>query len=500
MASKWTVDTVNRVFQLTDAPVNGIVTIDVQIDLYSDAKEEWLSNPAANRLRFPFETVGGEDIGGGLFVGSYFFLRTDLGWSIKPFAANQQLILLGNLYPRVAGDSMIDLAASGQVQVFFERSQLTQAIETGGGGGTDPDDFVQALKVEDFGGETFETRVIAADTQTDDIPGQVLDAAQADHVDPGTIGESIGVGGTGGNTADEVVEALKTEDFQGKTFEQRVVDTDINAANARAQTTNITGQVLDVQQADHEIPGTVGESIAKGGTNSATNPDFGKIFVDQDYGGTNNLTYVIDNVPVADASIEVFLYSVYMGGNRDSRYSLGQSRQNADGSWYLPFYLDPQEYVLQFFRQGVAGPDAYRLVVSEVEAEIEFVKLEIFPTPLPPPEPPEEQPGTTQPDVLIQGLDQFSGTGTVTVDHNYGGPNALTYTVNEIPVQNADILIFPSDVYNAGMRTFNDAVAASRQLKDGSWQQAVKLNPGTYVFQYFKQGVAGPDAYTVVIQ
>jgi hypothetical protein len=100
-----------------------------------------------------------------------------------------------------------------------------------------------------------------------------------------------------------------------------------------------------------------------------------KVLVDVNYGGPDNLQYELAGIPVEDATIEVFLYSEYTAGNKDGRYRLRDTRQRADGTWVLPFYLDPGIYVFRYYKSGIAGPDAYRVVVSFDPDEISVTKL-----------------------------------------------------------------------------------------------------------------------------
>lgn len=102
------------------------------------------------------------------------------------------------------------------------------------------------------------------------------------------------------------------------------------------------------------------------------NPE--KVMVNQDFGGANNLTYELNGSPIADTLIELFLYSDYAAGDYNSN-RLDSTRQRIDGTWAKAFYLDPQEYVIRFYRTGVAGPDAYKIVVSFDENEIEVTPL-----------------------------------------------------------------------------------------------------------------------------
>ena len=82
MAAKFTVDTANKLFILNA----GVTSLDVKIDLYSDAKEDWKDNVTLNKFRFPIQAIGGNDIGGGQKVSPYYILL--FGWKIRPQEAN----------------------------------------------------------------------------------------------------------------------------------------------------------------------------------------------------------------------------------------------------------------------------------------------------------------------------------------------------------------------------------------------------------------------------
>ena len=197
------------------------------------------------------------------------------------------------------------------------------------------------------------------------------------------------------------------------------------------------------------------------------------------------------------------MYDDYMAGNRDAAYRIGNSRQTDDGSWAVPFYLDPNTYILQFYRPQIAGPDAYKLVVSENPADIVFEQVPIPGTGLSGPLTPPVQTTTvieTVVETTVEGLDEFSGVGTVYVNENYGGTGALIYVKDGVPVNGADILIYTAADYNAGNRSNEYIVAASRQLSDGRWQQPMRLDPGAYKLQFFKQGVAGPDTFDLTVE
>lgn len=127
-------DAENKIINITQEPdENGIITIDAQ-DLYSFCKEQWLEDPILNKHIFCFDTEGGAEVGTQV-SGRYFYLRTDLGWRIRPFESNHELRVEGLLYPRRAEDSLFtSTLGSFQIVQSLERSSL--AIET-----VRPDEF-----------------------------------------------------------------------------------------------------------------------------------------------------------------------------------------------------------------------------------------------------------------------------------------------------------------------------------------------------------------------
>lgn len=105
------------------------------IDVYSEWKR-WVQSGAGALYPEAFTTVGGDDLGGGIFAGVYFFLNTAAGWRIRPREASHVLALSGNLYPLVSGDPMFaNTLGVYTVQIQLTVSSLTQAISTTGGGG-----------------------------------------------------------------------------------------------------------------------------------------------------------------------------------------------------------------------------------------------------------------------------------------------------------------------------------------------------------------------------
>ena len=123
-------DPIAKLITLTTAPVGGEVNMDTLIDLYSDAKEDWLADPVLRRkFVIPFRVIGGDDLGGGLDAGAYFFLRNDLGWRIRPYEADHSLTITGNLYAQDV-NLPITVPTLGGFTVSFRltTSSLTQRV------------------------------------------------------------------------------------------------------------------------------------------------------------------------------------------------------------------------------------------------------------------------------------------------------------------------------------------------------------------------------------
>lgn len=94
----------------------------------------------------------------------------------------------------------------------------------------------------------------------------------------------------------------------------------------------------------------------------------------------------------------------------------------------------------------------------------------------------------------------LAGSGSIQIDHNYGGPDALTYQVADgCAVLGATILAFRRTDYEAGLRTPNYAVASTSTTAQGRWVYGLCLDPGDYTLVYEKVGEYGPDVVPVTV-
>jgi|SRR3990167_3077036 len=122
MAQKFTVDTTAKLFILN----TGVTTLDLKVDLYSDAKEDWKDNATLNKFRFPIVAVGGNSIGGGQTISPYYILL--YGWKIRPQEANHTLTVTGNVITDDESDVFVTTVGSFNVRIKFVVSSSSLTI------------------------------------------------------------------------------------------------------------------------------------------------------------------------------------------------------------------------------------------------------------------------------------------------------------------------------------------------------------------------------------
>lgn len=133
MAAKWTADWINRIFILK----SGVVEIDVQVDLYSDWKEEV---KLVDNMKYApaMRAVGGDPISVTQDLGATFFMIN--GWKIRPQEADHELLIVGNIYSDPNGESiviptigtytvLVTNRVSNLVDTSVSRLDLTQLLD-----------------------------------------------------------------------------------------------------------------------------------------------------------------------------------------------------------------------------------------------------------------------------------------------------------------------------------------------------------------------------------
>ena len=116
-------------------------------DLYSRWKE-WVQLSDNSKYPFAFRTAGGDPIGGGQSVAPYYFLNTTDGWRIRPYEANYELRIAGNLYSDDANLAMfVPTLGNHTVTIIIERSASAIEISVGG---ADQAAFQSALTAQGY--------------------------------------------------------------------------------------------------------------------------------------------------------------------------------------------------------------------------------------------------------------------------------------------------------------------------------------------------------------
>ena len=110
-------------------------------------------------------------------------------------------------------------------------------------------------------------------------------------------------------------------------------------------------------------------------------------------------------------------------------------------------------------------------------------------------------------DSLIAGTDELqvdadgTGDGSVVVDHDYGGTDALAYkTAGGVGIDNAVVRAYLKTDYDAGNTASAYIKASTTTDVNGRWTYEMNLDPATYTLYYFKQGAYAPSTQEVTVQ
>jgi len=107
----------------------GVTSVDWG-DVYSGWKD-WLRE--GSNLKYPqaFRTTGGDPYGALLNTGSYWFLRNDMGWRIKPPEENITILATGNLAPEDADTEMFIPTEGAYTTQILGLQPITQGLTEG---------------------------------------------------------------------------------------------------------------------------------------------------------------------------------------------------------------------------------------------------------------------------------------------------------------------------------------------------------------------------------
>lgn len=107
---------------------------------------DWLGADSNNaKWGLAMTQIGGDDLGGGLYVPIYVFLQN--GWRVRPMEANHQLMIVGNLFVAEGGSPLVNTLGNYNVIAQYTVPVQAQAMATSGGtGGLTSEQAAQLMK------------------------------------------------------------------------------------------------------------------------------------------------------------------------------------------------------------------------------------------------------------------------------------------------------------------------------------------------------------------
>lgn len=94
---------------------------------------DWVGESDNSKWPQAMMQVGGDPLGGGLYIPPYIFLLN--GWRIRPMEADHDLKIVGNLFVEGGGIPVVRTLGPYQVNVNYTVPVQAQAMALSGGGG-----------------------------------------------------------------------------------------------------------------------------------------------------------------------------------------------------------------------------------------------------------------------------------------------------------------------------------------------------------------------------
>jgi hypothetical protein len=102
--------------------------------------------------------------------------------------------------------------------------------------------------------------------------------------------------------------------------------------------------------------------------------------------------------------------------------------------------------------------------------------------------------------IILPTLAPTTGDGSVEVDHDYGGADALQYVDgDDIGIDNAIVRVYLATDYTAGNKSQAYVVAQTTTNVEGRWNFPLMLDPADYTIMFYKQGEFGPDTVDLTV-
>jgi len=134
---------------------NGVLSLDAQIDLYSEWKL-WVKDADNSKYLQAFRTTAGDPIAPGKEIAPYFFLVNN--WRIRPHDADHTLVIEGNLYADPStNDIILPTTGTFTVNAVLERAVDAVATITSGGSGLTSEQDIRLTATYQATGDTTES-------------------------------------------------------------------------------------------------------------------------------------------------------------------------------------------------------------------------------------------------------------------------------------------------------------------------------------------------------
>ena len=104
---------------------------------------DWVATSDNAKYLPAFSAVGGDALGGGLFIPPYYFLRN--GWRVRPMESNHNLTITGNLFVDGGGVPVVGTLGTYQVNVNYTVPVQAQGISTSGSTGPTAGEIASAV-------------------------------------------------------------------------------------------------------------------------------------------------------------------------------------------------------------------------------------------------------------------------------------------------------------------------------------------------------------------
>ena len=106
---------------------------------------DWVAIEANTKWPSAITQIGGDSLGGGLYIPLYFFLTN--GWRVRPMESSHQLTITGNLFVAEGGSPLVNTLGSYNVIAQYTVPVQAQAMSTSGGsGGLTAEQATQLMK------------------------------------------------------------------------------------------------------------------------------------------------------------------------------------------------------------------------------------------------------------------------------------------------------------------------------------------------------------------